>query len=136
MSKLRRKLQGYLTREKKAPNRRVKFCPLSPCKRSKTPLFQLDKHLQSDIHNLKPKTSAYVMALAQAPRASLSNVNSYLKRQRNQRANQRSNQIREAANEKLMRGMMHAMKLTILASKMFNAAQKTMTCTVIRILKN
>ena len=39
MSKLRRKLHGYLTGEKKAPNRRVKFCPLSPCKRSKTPLF-------------------------------------------------------------------------------------------------
>lgn len=76
MSKLWRKLKGYLTGEKKAPNRQVKFCPLSPCKRSKTPLFQLDKHLQSDIHNLKPKTSAYVMALAQAPRASLSNVNS------------------------------------------------------------
>ena len=86
MSKLRRQLHGYLTGEKKAPNRRVKFCPLSPCKRSKTPLFQLDKHLQSGIHNLKPKTSAYVMALAQAPRASLSNVNSYLKQQRNQRA--------------------------------------------------
>ena len=47
-----------------------------------------------------------------------------------------SSQIREAAKEKLKRGMMHAMKLKILASKMFNAAQKTMTCTVIRILKN
>ena len=54
MSKLQRKLQGYLTGEKKAPNRRVKFCPLSPCKRSKTTLFQIDKHLQSGIHNLKP----------------------------------------------------------------------------------
>ena len=86
MSKMRRKLDGYLTGEKKAPNRQVKFCPLSPCKRSKTPIFHLDKHLQSGIHNLKPKTSAYVKALAHAPRASLSNVNSYLKRQRKQRA--------------------------------------------------
>ena len=86
MSKMWRKLDGYLTGEKKAPNRRVKFCPLLPCKRSKTPIFQLDKHLQSCIHNLKPKTSAYVKALAQAPRASLSNVNSYLNRTRKQRA--------------------------------------------------
>ena len=45
MSKMRRKLDGYLTGEKKAPNQRVKFCPLSPCKRSKTPIFKLDKHL-------------------------------------------------------------------------------------------
>lgn len=86
MTKMRRKLDGYFTGEKKAPNRRVKFCPLSPCKMSKTPIFQLDKHLQSGIHNLKPKSSAYVKALAQAPRASLSKVNSYLKRQRKQRA--------------------------------------------------
>ena len=86
MSKMRRKLHGYLTGEKKAPNRRVKFCPLSPCKRSKTPIFQIGKHLQSGIHKLKPKTPAYVQALAQAPRASLSNVDSYLKRQRKQRA--------------------------------------------------
>ena len=84
MTKMRRKLDGYVTGEKKAPNQRVKFCPLSPCKMSKTPIFQLDKHLQSGIHNLKPKSSAYVKALAQAPRASLSN--SYLKRQRKQRA--------------------------------------------------
>lgn len=89
MSKMRRKLDSYLTGEKKAPNRRVKFCPLSPCKRSKTPIFQLDKHLQSGIHNLKPKTSAYVKALAQAPRASLSNVNSYLNRKR-KRADERN----------------------------------------------
>jgi len=87
---MRRKLGGYLTGEKKAPNRRVKFCPLSPCKRSKTPIFQLDKHLQSGIHNLEPKTSAYVKALAQAPRASLSNVNSYLNRKRKQRADERN----------------------------------------------
>ena len=90
MSKMRRKLDGYLTGDKKAPNRRVKFCPLSPCKRSKTPIFQLDKHLQSGIHNLKPKTSAYVKALAQAPRASLSKVNSYLQRKRKQRAEERN----------------------------------------------
>ena len=85
MTKMRRKLDGYLTGEKKVPNRRVKFCPLSPCKMSKTPIFQLDKHLRSGIHNLKPKSSAYVKALAHAPRASLSNVNSYLKRQRKQK---------------------------------------------------
>ena len=85
MTKMWRKLDGYLTGEKKVPNRRVKFCPLSPCKMSKTPIFQLDKHLRSGIHNLKPKSSAYVKALAHAPRASLSNVNSYLKRQRKQK---------------------------------------------------
>lgn len=53
MSKMQRKLDGYLTGEKKAPNRRVKFCPLLPYKRSRTPIFQLDKHLQSGVHNLK-----------------------------------------------------------------------------------
>ena len=86
ISKMRCKLDAYLTGEKKAPNRRVKFCPLSPCKRSKTPIFQLHKHFQSGIHNLKPNTPAYVNALAQAPRASLSKIKCYLKRQRKQRA--------------------------------------------------
>ena len=100
MSKIRRKLDGYFTGEKKAPNQRVKFCPLSPCKRSKTPIFQLDKHLQSGVHNLKPKASTYVKALAHAPRASLTNVDSYLKRQRKQRA-QTSEQVKsEKRNNK------------------------------------
>ena len=98
MSKMRRKLDGYLTGEKKAPNRRVKFCPLSPCKRSRTPIFQLDKHLQSGVHNLKPKMSTYVRALAHAPRASLSNVDSYLKRQRKQRARTREQAKSEKRN--------------------------------------
>ena len=47
MSKIKRKLDAYINKEKKVPKRRVKFCPLSPCKRTKTPIFQLDKHLQT-----------------------------------------------------------------------------------------
>ena len=86
MSKIKRKLDAYINKEKKAPKRRVKFCPLSPCKRAKTPIFQLDKHLQTRIHSLKPNTPAYLAALAQAPRASLSKVESCLKKERKRRS--------------------------------------------------
>ena len=56
MTKMRRKLDGYFTGDKKTPNRQVKFCPLSPCKNLKMPIFQLHKHLQTSIHKLtKPK---------------------------------------------------------------------------------
>lgn len=82
MTKMRRKLDGYFTGEKKTPNRRVKFCPLSPCKNLETPIFQLHKHLQTSIHKLKPNSPEYLKALADAPRASVAKVNSYLKQQR------------------------------------------------------
>ena len=72
LSKMKRKLDVYMTGEKKAPKRRVKSCPLSSCKRSNRSIFQLDKHLQTRIHNLKPNTPAYLATLTEAPRASLS----------------------------------------------------------------
>lgn len=53
MSKLKRKLNVYLSGEKKPPKGRVKFCPLSPCKRQRTPIFQLHKHLKSNVHKLE-----------------------------------------------------------------------------------
>ena len=91
MSKMKRKLDVYMTGEKKAPKRRVKFCPLSPCKRSNTPIFQLDKHLQTRIHNLKPNTPAYLAALTEAPRASLSKVKRCLKNERKRKGKKPEN---------------------------------------------
>ena len=94
MTKMRRKLDGYVTGKKKTPNRRVKFCPLSPCKNLKMPIFQLHKHLQTSIHKLKPNSPRYLKALADAPRASVAKVNSYLKQQR-KRARKRKSKDEE-----------------------------------------
>ena len=44
MPMMKRKLNVYVTRERKLPNQRIKFCPLSPCKSKKKPIFQLHKH--------------------------------------------------------------------------------------------
>ena len=85
MSKMKRKLHTYMTGEKKTPKRRLKFCPLSPCKKANTPFFQLHKHLQTSVHNLKPNTPAYLNALAIAPRATVASVTSYLGRQKKRR---------------------------------------------------
>lgn len=82
MSKIKRKLHTYMTGEKKTPKRRLKFCPLSPCKKSNTPFFQLHKHLQTSVHNLKSNTPAYLNALAIAPRETVANVTSYLGRRK------------------------------------------------------
>ena len=90
MTKIRRKLDDYFTGEKKTPKRKVKFCPLSPCKSLKTPIFQLHKHLQTSIHNLKPNSPSYLQALADAPRASVAKVNSYLKQQRKKEQKRKS----------------------------------------------
>lgn len=84
MSKTKRKLHTYMTGEKKTPKRRLKFCPLSPCKKANTPFFQLHKHLQTSVHNLKSKTPAYLHTLAIAQRATVASVISYLGR-RNKR---------------------------------------------------
>ena len=93
MSKIKRKLDACISKEKKAPKRRVQFCPLSPCKRAETPIFQFDKHLQRRIHSLKPNTPAYLAALAQPPRASLSKVENCLKKERKKRSeNKREHQ--------------------------------------------
>lgn len=93
MTKMRRKLDGYFTGEK-TPNRRVKFCPLSPRKNLEMPIFQLHKHLQTSIHKLKPNSPEYLKALADAPRASVAKVNSYLKQQR-KRARKRKSKDKE-----------------------------------------
>lgn len=82
ITKMRKKLDGYFTGKKKTPNRQVKFCPLSPCKNLKTPIFQLHKHLQTSIDKLKPNSPRYLKALPDTPRASVGKVNSYLKQQR------------------------------------------------------
>ena len=38
MSKMKCKLHTYITGKKKTPKRRLKFCPLSPCKKANTVL--------------------------------------------------------------------------------------------------
>ena len=88
MTKLKRKLNEYLSGEKKAPKGKVKFCPLSPCKRQRTPIFQLHKHLQSSTHKLHPGSPSYVRALDKAPRVSLKDLGSYIT-ERKKRTNQR-----------------------------------------------
>lgn len=101
MTKMRRKLDAYLIgdRKKKAPKRRVKWCPLSPCKSLKTPIFQLHKHLQTSIHQLKPNSSGYLKALAEAPRASVTKLDSFLKRKRKIRQKRKSKDNSDTNNE-------------------------------------
>ena len=82
MKKLRRKLGDYFTGEKKRPKGTVKFCPLSPCKGNRTPIFQLHKHLQTSIHGLRPNTPSYVKALSKAPRVSLKQLESHVKNEK------------------------------------------------------
>ena len=71
MKKLKRKLGDYFMGMKKKPKGTVKFCPLSPCKGNRTPIFQLHKHLQTSIHGLRPNTASYIKALNKAPWVSL-----------------------------------------------------------------
>lgn len=85
MTKIRRKLTEYLTGEKKPPRGKVKFCPLSPCKRHRTPIFQLHKHLQSNVHKLEQGSPSYVSALGKAKRVALNDFDSYLEEQRKKR---------------------------------------------------
>ena len=87
MSKLKRKLHVYLSGEKKPPKGRVKFCPLSPCKRQRTPIFQLHKHLQSNVHKLEVGSPSYVRALDQAPRIALKDLGSRIDEGRKRRKN-------------------------------------------------
>ena len=89
MTKIRRKLSEYLTGEKKPPRGKVKFCPLSPCKRHRTPIFQLHKHLQSNVHKLKQGSPSYVSALGKAKRVALKDFDSYLKEKRKKREDSR-----------------------------------------------
>ena len=67
---------------KKKPKGTVKFCPLSPCKGNRTPIFQLHKHLQTSIHGLRPNTPSYIKALNKAPRVSLKILEWHLKNEK------------------------------------------------------
>ena len=82
MKKLRRKLGDYFIGRKKKPEGTVKFCPLSPCKGNRTPIFQLHKHLQTSIHGLRPNTPSYIKALNKAPRVSLKILEWHLKNEK------------------------------------------------------
>ena len=82
MKKLRRKLGDYFMDSKKKPKGTVKFCPLSPCKGNRTPIFQLHKHLQTSIHGLRPNTPSYIKALNKAPRVSLKILEWHLKNEK------------------------------------------------------
>lgn len=82
MKKLRRKLGDYFMGRKKKPKGTVKFCPLSPCKGNRTPIFQLHKHLQTSIHGLRPNTPSYIKALNKAPRVSLKILEWHLKNEK------------------------------------------------------
>jgi hypothetical protein len=93
MSKLKRKLDKYIKGQKKKPKGLIKFCPLSPCKRGKTPIFQLHKHLQSGIHRLRPSSSSYLQALDGATRVSLTEVKTKFKKKRS--AKRRAERKRE-----------------------------------------
>ncbi|XP_068721523.1 uncharacterized protein [Montipora capricornis] len=98
MTKITRKLHDYVSGKKKKPKGRVKFCPLSPCKRNKTPIFQLHKHLQTSIHGLTPGTPKYIKTLNKAPRASLEALDSYLKTQKERRREARKRRKRRDEN--------------------------------------
>ena len=73
----------------------MKFCPLSPCKRQRTPIFQLHKHLQSSAHKPHPGNPSYVRALDKAPRVSLKDLGSYI----NERKERRKKRMKENSTE-------------------------------------
>ncbi|XP_068704361.1 protein DEK-like [Montipora foliosa] len=100
MSKLKRKLNDYYSGGKKTPKGTVKFCPLSPCKSKRTPIFQLHKHLQSNIHKLKVGSPSYVRALDKAPRISFKDLGSRMseKRERRKRLTEKDEQRDEGTN--------------------------------------
>ena len=95
MTKLKRKLNEYLSGEKKAPKGKVKFCPLSPCKRQRTPILQLHKHLQSSTHKLHPGSPSYFRALDKAPRVALKDLGTYI----NERQERREKITKENSTE-------------------------------------
>ena len=87
-------MNTYLEK-KKAPKGKVKFCPLSPCKRQRTPIFQLHKHLQSSMHKLHPGSPSYVRALDKAPRVALKDLGTYI----NERQERRKKRTKENSTE-------------------------------------
>lgn len=101
MSQINRKLDDYISGEKKNPKRLVKFCPLSPCKYKKSGLFQLHKHLQSGIHKLTPNTSGYLKALRHAKRVSIADVDAHLKKIRKKEKKKRRRNREKKENIKL-----------------------------------
>ena len=74
----------------------MKFCPLSPCKGNRTPIFQLHKHLQTSIHGLEPNTPSYIRALDKAQRVSLKHLESY----KNQKERMKRAKDEEEVSEK------------------------------------
>jgi len=73
----------------------VKFCPLSPCKGNRTPIFQLDKHLQTPLHHLSPNIPRYRQEFNKAPRVSLEHLEAYFKEQKEKR-----NRVKEEKRKK------------------------------------
>ncbi|CAH3033445.1 unnamed protein product, partial [Pocillopora meandrina] len=76
----------YINGNKKAPNRKIKFCPLSPCKHSKKGVFQLHHHLQSNIHKLNPNSNQYLDALKSAPRIGLQELRDHIAKRKKSKA--------------------------------------------------
>ena len=87
-------MNTYLEK-KKAPKGKVKFCPLSQCKRQRTPIFQLHKHLQSSTHKPHPGSPSYVRALDKDPRVALKDLGTY----RNERQERREKSTKENSTE-------------------------------------
>ena len=128
MPMMKRKLNVYVTRERKLPNQRIKFCSLSPCKSKKKPIFQLHKHLQTRIHKLKPGTPAYLNALSHAPRALFKKIESHLKSRKT---------VGRRNTAKVTRRLIGKMKITTHASKWgLNTGQRIVMNSKMRILMN
>lgn len=137
MSKIKRKLHTHMTGEKKTPNRRLKFCPLSPCKKANTPFFQLHKHLQTSVHNLKSNTPAYLNALAIAPQAAVANVTSYLGRRKKRRFESQMEAKKSKVDGKVKRKLKKvcAIKVMLLTKVNSIRAQKKTLSPAMRIMK-
>lgn len=101
MKKLKDKLGDYFMGMKKLKGT-VKFCQLSPCKRNRTPTFQLHKHLQTSIHGLRPNTPSYIKALNKAPGVSLKILEWHVKneKEKNKRAKHERRRQQESSSDK------------------------------------
>ena len=85
----------------KKPKGTVKFCPLSPCKGNKTPIFQLHRHLQTSIPGLRPNTPSYIKASSTAPRVPLKQLELHVKNEneKNKRAKYKRIQQQERSSD-------------------------------------
>ncbi|PFX15610.1 hypothetical protein AWC38_SpisGene20162 [Stylophora pistillata] len=95
-------MYNYINGNKKAPHRKIKFCPLSPCKHSKKGVIQLHHHLQANIHKLNPNSNQYLDAFKSALRIGLHEVRDHIAQRKKSKA--KSTTTKDGPKKRRQRG--------------------------------